>query len=133
MSTGTGLYTDTRGLIPVHSLFDRWYKEQHNILMLVYCLTGSDRARSFNGKRKKTVFETFFENAYSYFLQITLATKHIRNGKSTLDFEVSHYGNQTLPDYQALANKIVRHTSMGVPHEKNCTISYICCTERCCT
>ena len=46
-----------------------------------------------------------------------------------MDFEVSHYGNQTLADYKALANKIVRHASMGVPHKKNCTILYICCTE----
>ena len=56
LSTGcTGLHTDTctRGFIPVHSLFYRWYEEQRNILMSVYCLTSSDRALSFNGKKEE--------------------------------------------------------------------------------
>ena len=52
----TGTHVDLRLYIPVHSLFDKLTKEQHNILLPVYCLTGCNTCNSLFGKGKKTVY-----------------------------------------------------------------------------
>ncbi|WAR29752.1 hypothetical protein MAR_003320, partial [Mya arenaria] len=64
MSTGrVTLHTDGRRFIPVHQLINKLTKDQLNILLSVYCITGCDTTSGFfgKGKRRNNCFPTFKE------------------------------------------------------------------------
>ncbi|WAR09405.1 hypothetical protein MAR_019363 [Mya arenaria] len=61
MSTGrVTLHTD------VHQLIDKLTKDQLNILLSVYCITGCDTTSGYFGKGKRRVFKLLTESASNY-------------------------------------------------------------------
>ena len=49
--------------IPVHEVFNKLNREQRNIMLAVYCLTGCDTTSSFLGHGKRTAFRVMMQKA----------------------------------------------------------------------
>lgn len=54
-----GKHASLTRYIPIHTIFEKLQKNQHNILLSVYCLTGCDTVSSFRGHGKKLHFLYF--------------------------------------------------------------------------
>jgi len=67
MSTGrSGIHTDSKRLIPIHSLYNTLSQEQHNVMLTLYCLTGCDTTSSFYGKGKRKAFKLLMQHSSKY-------------------------------------------------------------------
>lgn len=57
----TGKYAMLTRYIPVHLLHQKLSREQHNIILPVYCITGCDTVSSFHGHGKAKAFKLMME------------------------------------------------------------------------
>ncbi len=65
--TGTqAKHTDKKRFIPIHTLFDAVTREQHNIMLAGYCLTGCDSTSSFFGHGKRKAFGLIMKKASKF-------------------------------------------------------------------
>ena len=62
----SGGYISLLRYISVHVLYERMSKEQHNLLLPIYCFTGCDSTNSFYGHGKKTAFRIMIQKAHTF-------------------------------------------------------------------
>lgn len=59
-----GKYASLRRYIPVHHIFDKLTKQQHSILLSIYCISGCDTTSSLRGHGKKTAYRIMMQKAH---------------------------------------------------------------------
>ncbi|WAQ94372.1 hypothetical protein MAR_006843, partial [Mya arenaria] len=123
MSTGrVTLHTDGRRFIPVHQLINKLTKDQLNILLSVYCITGCDTTSGFFGKGKRRVFKLLTERASNYQPLLNLGEELLLSDlqrTACTRFVISLYGGN---DVQTLHQNIPPTAESLNLHLQKCVI-----------